>query len=262
MANSTLMDISYKNGDKSFEIKGLDKTVISEQNIEELIKLLKYSVDEPYILPLELDEKKIKKIKELTKDTTVTSDVKREEERPVVRKRLPNEVDLSDVELKKAVTTEPMLRCPKCGQSAVIVVTIDENHVYLMRKETNDTKDTYTLVAQLKNNDDIKAVEYQYHENKFGNKCKYHEEIMKMDISKDVRNEDLNVDMNTSVYCPVCCTFHKYSEWIECFKHPLDFGFETEHLCDVCGGEVVEQIDKDKKKILHCEKCGYNKSIK
>ena len=261
MANSTLMDISYKNGDKSFEIKGLDKMVISEQNIEELIKLLKYSVDEPYItLPLEFDEKKIKEFKELTKDTTITGGVKREEERPVVRKRLPNEVDLSDVELKKAVTTEPMLRCPKCGQSAVIVVVVDENHVYLMRKEIGDTKDTYTLIAQLKSNDDIRAVEY--HENKFGDKHKYHEEIMKMDISKDVRNEDLNVDMNTSVYCPVCCTFHKYSEWIECFKHPLDFGFETEHLCDVCGGEVVEQIDKDKKKILHCEKCGYNKSIK
>lgn len=258
MASSTLMDISYKNGDKSFEIKGLDKTVIYQKNIEEIIKLLKYSVDEPHtILPLELDEKKIK---ELTKDTTITGDVKREEERPVVRKRLPNEVDLSDVELKKAVTTEPMLRCPKCGQSAVIVVVVDENHVYLMRKETDDTKDTYTLIAQLKSNDDIKAVEY--HEDKFGDKRKYHEEVMKMDISKDVRNEDLNVDMNTSIYCPVCCTFHKYSEWIECFKHPLDFGFETEHLCDVCGGEVVEQIDKDKKKILHCEKCGYNKSIK
>jgi predicted RNA-binding Zn-ribbon protein involved in translation (DUF1610 family) len=48
--------------------------------------------------------------------------------------------------------------------------------------------------------------------------------------------------------------------WKKAFDEPLTF-FETEHLCDACGGEKLEKLVK-KTKMYQCDKCGLQTPFK
>ena len=54
--------------------------------------------------------------------------------------------------------------------------------------------------------------------------------------------------------CPVCHESDTFEAWKDTFENPLNY-FETEHLCDACGGEKLEKLIK-KKKVYACDSCG------
>lgn len=242
------MDIKYKSKNVELSINNINNESVS--NNEELVKLIELlkGFEKDFLSSSDSNDV-VKNISTEKSKVTVST------ERPVIRDRLPNQIDLSELEIKKAVTTEPMIRCPQCGQASKTIARISDTENYLLRKVNKKGKDTFETVMQLEDEDAIDKI------------CKpeqadimdYHNDIIKIKVPAKLRNTDLNVSNDTTLQCPICRGENKFSDWVEAYKHPLDFGFETECLCDVCGHEAVESIDKDKNKVIKCEDCGFTK---
>lgn len=240
------MNIEYKDKDVEISIKNISGD-IDKEDYEYVIKIIE--LFKGFGTPLR------EALLPVAKQIQETETPKSLDDRPIVRDRLPNQIDLSELEIKKAVTTEPMIRCPQCGQASKVIARISDTENYLLRKTNKNGKDTFETVMQLESEDAIDKI------------CKpeqadimdYHNDIVKIRVSAKLRNTDLNVSNDTTLQCPICRGENKFSDWVEAFKNPLNFGFETECLCDVCGHEAVEAIDKDKNKIIHCEDCGFEK---
>ena len=245
------MNIEYKDKDVEISIKNVSND-IDKEDYEYVIKIIELfkGFGTPLretLLPVAKQIQETEAPKQLSND------------RPVIRGRLPNQIDLSELEIKQAVTSEPMIRCPHCAQASKAIVRISDTENYLLRKVNKNNKETFETVVQLEDDDAITKI------------CKplssditdYHNDIMKIRVSAKLRNTDLNVGNDTLIQCPVCSQTHKFSEWVEAFKHPLDFGFETENLCDVCGHETIEVLNPDKngKRKMRCESCGYEKNV-
>lgn len=241
------MNIEYKDRDVEISIKNVSND-IGKEDYEYVIKIIE--LFKGFGTPLRETLLPVAKQIQETEAPKQSSD-----DRPVVRDRLPNQVDLSELEIKKAVTTEPMIRCPHCGQASKAIVRIDNTENFLLRKVNKNGKDTFETVMQISSEEDIDKICKP--EN--ANIMDYHNDISKIRIAGRLRNTDLNVSNETVLQCPVCREQHKFSDWVEAYKHPLDFGFETECLCDVCGHEAVASIDKDKNKVIKCEDCGFTK---
>lgn len=241
------MDIEYKDKDVEISIRNINKNNVGNEEFENVIKIINLLKD--FKAPIK------EVLKPIIEQKTQGKTKDKEEDRPVVRDRLPNQIDLSELEIKKAVTTEPMIRCPHCGQASKAIVHISATENYLLRKTNKNGKDTFETIAQL---DSIEAID---------NICKpenanildYHSDIAKIKVPAKLKNTDLNVSNETILQCPVCRDKNKFSDWVNAFKNPLDFGFETDCLCDVCGHEAVAAIDKDKNKVIRCEDCGFEK---
>jgi hypothetical protein len=75
-----------------------------------------------------------------------------------------------------------------------------------------------------------------------------------------ISHDDFAADNNTEIFCPVCCVSNPFFHWKEAFEEPLKY-FETEHICDVCGGEKVEKLVK-KKHVYQCESCKHTTDFK
>lgn len=239
------MDIEYK-GKVELSIKNVD--IRDLDSITKIVELFK-SFDKTTIVSKQDNTLQKNTKEEKESDKSIVRD------RMLVKDRIPNQIDLSELEIKKAVTKEPMIRCPHCGQSSVVFAKI-ENDNYLLRKENKNNKDTYKIVVSL----DDEAVKGLYKPAQADIRD-YHNDMMKIRVSSKFKDKDLNVNNDTDLTCPVCATTHKFKEWVDAFKDPLWFGFETELLCDVCGGEAVERIDENKNKFVKCEHCGYEKKI-
>ena len=84
-----------------------------------------------------------------------------------------------------------------------------------------------------------------------GDAKEYYALIRKLPFSKD--DKDFAVDNDTEIFCPVCHDSASFFNWKKAYDQPLNF-FETESLCDACGGERIERYI-DKMKTLKCEKC-------
>lgn len=189
------------------------------------------------------------KSESVQKMTSVVSFV----DRDVIRPRIPNNVvDINDLTIEKAVTENALVRCPYCGQAHCLVVPSD-NGVYLMRRDFNDNE--FGIVAEF---DTLEARD-------FVNMCckpetnrkAYYEDLQTMNFFYDT---DFAVDNNTEIFCPVCCHSNTFSSWKDAFENPLEY-FETEHLCDACGGEKLEKLIK-KQKVYECDKCGLQTEFK
>jgi DNA-directed RNA polymerase subunit RPC12/RpoP len=245
------MDIKYKDKDMEISIKNINKNaILTGEELDSVMKIIKLFKDSQESVKASFNdiiksatEEKPKKMKAIN-------------DRPDVRDRLPNQVDLSELEIKKAVTEEPMIRCPICGQSSTAIVCINEdNEYYLLRKVNKKGKDTFETTIKCDSLDDVTKL-YKPID---ASPMDYYDDITKIKISKTLRDTDMNVSNDTKIICPVCTNQNPFSKWVDAFKHPLDFGFETEMLCDICGEEAVETIDKDKNKIIQCEHCGFKK---
>ena len=174
-------------------------------------------------------------------------------ERPAFRDRLPNNVvDVKDLTVKQAVTENALVRCPECGQAHAIIVKAGVT-MYLMRKDYD--KNEFIVIAELPA-DDAKAL--------MGVCCT--ETTSRLDYFNDLQifkekdSGDFAVNNETEIFCPVCQKSNAFIDWKQAFDAPLTY-FETEHLCDACGGEVVEKLVKDKT-YTHCEKCGLEQVAK
>lgn len=174
-------------------------------------------------------------------------------ESPLIRPRIPNNViDINDLTIEKAVTENALVRCPNCGQAHCLAVP-SGNQIYLMRRDFKDNE--FGIIAEF---DSLTGQD-------FVNVCckpetnrkAYYEDLQTMSF---LYNTDFTVDNNTEIFCPVCCVSSTFNLWKDAFEHPLDY-FETEHLCDACGGEKFEKLLK-KKKIYECESCGLQTDFK
>lgn len=171
-----------------------------------------------------------------------------EKDTMVIRPRIPNNVvDVNDLTIEKAVTENALVRCPHCGQAHCLAVN-SGNKVYVMERDFN--ANDFNIIAEF---DSITSQAFA------GMCCK--PETDKLAYFNDLQgvvvisHDDFAVDNNTEVFCPVCCTSNNFLEWKKAFDNPLQY-FETEHICDVCGGEKLEKIIKGKKVYL-CDSCGY-----
>lgn len=173
-----------------------------------------------------------------------------------IRKRLPNSVvNIEDLSIQQAVTEQALVRCPKCGQSHVLAVN-SGNHIYVMRKFYSLTQsDEFRIIAEF---DSLTSQD-------FINMCckpdtdrkAYFEDIQK---AKMLDDKDFAVTNETEVFCPVCCKSSSFMDWKEAYENPLQF-FETEHICDACGGEKLEKLIR-KHKVYQCDKCGLQTDFK
>jgi hypothetical protein len=76
-----------------------------------------------------------------------------------------------------------------------------------------------------------------------------------------ITQEDFAATDETDIFCPVCHQSESFYEWKNAYINPLDY-FETEHLCDACGGETVVKPDAvTKQKSICCETCGHTKPL-
>lgn len=169
----------------------------------------------------------------------------------VIRPRIPNNVvDIKDLTIKEATTEQALVRCPKCGQSHVLAVN-SGNHIYVMRKLYSCTgkADEFRIIAEF---DSLSSQDFiNMCCNQDTDRKAYFEDIQKVKIIDD---KDFAVSNDTEIFCPVCCESDTFINWKNAFENPLNY-FETEHLCDACGGEKLEKLIK-KHKVYQCDKCG------
>lgn len=168
-------------------------------------------------------------------------------DRDVIRPRIPNNViDVKDLSIEKAVTENALVRCPNCGQAHCLAVP-SGNHIYLMRRDFKDNE--FGIVAEFDSLTSQDFVDVCCKPDT--NRKAYYDDLQTLEFEYDT---DFAVDNDTEIFCPVCCQSNTFSAWKDAFEHPLSY-FETEHLCDACGGEKLDKWLK-KKHLYECDKCG------
>lgn len=246
MSKDNLIKLCVKHGDYSVSIKVPKEVFDTKAGI--LVTALKQGLDS--IIKEEIDSPR-PIIKEQPK-----KDIQPARDEFKIRERIPNNiVDIKDLDIKQAVTQQALVRCPHCGQAHVLAVN-SGNKVYVMRKfyYTNNT-DEFKIIAEF-DSSNTKGL--------FNMSCKpdtdkkaYFEDIQKINTIDD---KDFAVTNDTEVFCPVCCQSDKFLNWKKAYESPLEF-FETQQLCDVCGGEAITKIVKEQK-VNKCEVCGHETSYK
>ncbi len=236
-------NILIKKGTTEVSIKNVSEDFLQSSHFLKLLELFDLKNDLPEI---KSNDKKV-----------VPMVNKKMNDRNLVKDRLPNTIDLSEVDIKKAVTNEPKIRCPKCGQTDKAIVRIKPDESYFMRKDKSGDKEEYIPIAILDSDEAINNI------------CKpeksdmkdYNDDIYKIRIPKSLKNANINVAQDTAITCPICKYTSLFQAWNEAYNNPLEYGFETELLCDMCGNEAVDKVTKDNKHVIHCESCGYEKDV-
>lgn len=166
---------------------------------------------------------------------------------PTIRKRLPNNVvDIKDLTVQQAIRESALVRCPKCGQAHCLAVS-SCSKVYMMERQFSSNE--FGIIAEF---DSLGSQD-------FVNMC-CKEDTDKQLYFKDLQalkpldDKDFAVNNDTEIFCPVCHESNTFETWKDAFENPLNY-FETEHLCDACGGEKLEKLIK-KKKVYACDSCG------
>lgn len=59
---------------------------------------------------------------------------------------------------------------------------------------------------------------------------------------------------NESITCGDCGETHEYEEWLECYKDPLGYDFESNELC-FCGEEMMLDLAPNGRYGMYCDKC-------
>lgn len=165
-----------------------------------------------------------------------------------IRERIPNNiVDVKDLDVKQAITQKALVRCPNCGQAHCLAVN-SGNKIYAMERDFN--KNDFNIIAEFDSLTNDGFINMCCKEKT--NKLDYFHDLQSVQI---ISYDDFAVNNDTEVFCPVCCNSSSFLDWKKAYDEPLSF-FETEHLCDVCGGETVTKVIK-KQKLNKCEKCGH-----
>ena len=186
-------------------------------------------------------------VEEEQEETQQIPEVKQPIERPAIRSRIPNNViNIEDLSLKQAVTENALVRCPNCGQAHALIVR-DNTGLYLMRKDYE--KNEFVVISEYDINDDS-FIQACCKEDT--NRKAYFDDLQNVPESDDIKQ--FNVTNDTELFCPVCHGSNSFELWKDAFENPLTY-FETEQLCDACGGEKLEKFIH-KKKVYSCDKCG------
>ena len=167
--------------------------------------------------------------------------------RPAFRERLPNNiVDVKDLTIKQAIKEKALVRCPKCGQAHCLAVS-SGSKVYMMERQFSSNE--FGIIAEFDSLGSQDFVNMCCKEDT--NKQLYFEDLQALKLLDD---KDFAVNNDTEIFCPVCHESNTFETWKDAFENPLKY-FETEHLCDACGGEKLEKLIK-KKKVYACDSCG------
>lgn len=185
-------------------------------------------------------EEHIKKVQEKPAVSSVS-------EFPAIRKRLPNNVvDIKDLTVKQAIRESALVRCPKCGQAHCLAVS-SGSRVYMMERQFSSNE--FGIIAEFDSLGSKDFVNMCCKEDT--DKQLYFKDLQSLTFKDD---KDFAVNNDTEIFCPVCHESNTFETWKDAFENPLNY-FETEHLCDACGGEKLEKLIK-KKKVYTCDSCG------
>ena len=227
------------------KFNSMDSTVIIEQ-LKKFLRLLMGEEKEnntETCTMIQIPEKK----EEVKQIVTTNNDEFR------IRERIPNNViDIKELDIKQAITEKALVRCPNCGQAHCLAVH-SGSKVYVMERSFD--KNDFNTIAEF---DSLTSKGF------IGMCCKpetdkkaYFDDLQSVPV---ISYDDFALDNNTEVFCPVCCKSDSFLNWKNAYENPLEY-FETEHLCDVCGGEVITKMVK-KQKVNKCEICGHETKYK
>ena len=170
-------------------------------------------------------------------------------ERPAFRDRLPNQVDIGELDVKQAITENAKVRCPNCGQSHVLAIMVDGNIQFMSK---NGYHGDFQRIAVCRNAKELKDMSYDLEKT---NPQAYYEDIHKIG---SIADPDVAVDNDTSIFCPMCHKEENFARWKKAWDTPLEF-FEFENPCECCGGEttVIKADEQDGSVYHQCEVCGH-----
>ena len=193
----------------------------------------------------ELPKEQNKDLQEnIKQQKTTTSPIK---EFPTIRNRIPNNiVDIKDLTVKQAIKENALVRCPKCGQAHCLAVS-NGSRVYIMEKQLSSNE--FGIIAEFDSIDSQDFINMCCKENT--DKQLYFKDLQAV---KPLNDKDFIVNNDIEIFCPVCHESNTFETWKDAFENPLKY-FETEHLCDACGGEKLEKLIK-KNKVYQCDFCG------
>lgn len=191
--------------------------------------------------------------KEIVKSVTEAAKETSQAERSLIRPRIPNNiVDVKDLSIEKAVTENALVRCPHCGQAHCLVVP-SNGRMYMMRRSYFENE--FGVIADFNALDNQDLLDACCKEDT--DRQAYYNDLQSIPFREDT---DFVVDNETEIFCPVCCVSHAFAAWKDAYENPLKY-FETEHICDACGGEKLEKLIKDHK-VYQCDKCGLQTDFK
>ena len=147
---------------------------------------------------------------------------------------------------KQAIKEKALVRCPKCGQAHCLAVS-SGSKVYMMERQFSSNE--FGIIAEFDSLSSQDFVNMCCKEDT--DKQLYFEDLQALKLLDD---KDFAVNNDIEIFCPVCHESNTFETWKDAFENPLKY-FETEHLCDACGGEKLEKLIK-KKKVYACDSCG------
>lgn len=169
-----------------------------------------------------------------------------------IRERLPNNVvDINNLTVEQAVTENSLVRCPHCGQAHCITINSGE-HIYFMARDY--AANEFVIVAEFDSLNNTDFVDMCFKDG--DDYLQYYNAVREMPSKEDV---DFAVDNDTEIFCPVCHKSSSFLQWKSAFENPLKH-FETDNICDACGGERIEKF-VGKRKCMSCEKCDLSTPI-
>lgn len=128
-----------------------------------------------------------------------------------------------------------MFRCPNCGQSQKMKVSLPNNEEMTLYMDANTEQYAMVVGGALHPKSEEKGQFY--------------------------KEQLLNTDASQLTQCHNCYDTHEIEVWIEAYKVPLKY-FEMAELCH-CGGELwMDQIPGSNKFGFVCEDCEWVKPNK
>ena len=226
------MEIKIKHNGSELYVKGLEGNA---ETVKDLYKMVTENYIVSAVTPLSVEP--LRPSYGLHPDNTVKSESQEQDKDMFnIRERIPNSVDIKDLDIKKAVTEHALVRCPNCGQSHAILVQNDANKYCLMKKDYD--KNEFQIIQDNIDEEQLGQVICKGR----SQEREYFEDLQKI----PAKDEDLDFVVNneTSIRCPVCRHKSSFLYWKEAWETPLKY-FETENICDICGGEVSTSITKN-----------------
>lgn len=181
----------------------------------------------------------------------------------IIRERLPNRdnggniIDINDLNVHMPTPGRAYknFRCPKCGQSSMIITSLkkDVNYDYeqalrtgtlLVRDIVHDGKIFSVDLTKL----DLERVTY--------------EEACRAVVEEVVILSEDNETGENSCICCKCGAHESINDFIQAYLNPLLY-FDYENPCPMCGEELCMSIDHDQQQVYKCENqsCIYVKEI-
>lgn len=167
-----------------------------------------------------------------------------------IRRRIPNEVDLSEYDIQKVLKEEAGIRCPNCGQSYVSI--LESNGDYILIRRNNNSFDPVIIMTEEETVHLLKPQE--------ASATDYHDDIYNIPSDASLMDSDVNVYKDTLLLCPCCNKKMSFIDWNEAYKYPQEAGLEYDNPCVICGGETSLVIEEDSK-CLKCEECGFIQKV-